>query len=150
MEGENNIVGRSKTAIIIFTIIWASMGLKYLGTTFIDGCIFIILGLICIYIFILIVRACRYGYIVERWKEKKRNNIITATVTKIENGLMNKSQIETSSLECVGIDSKGKRYKFHVNDVIGKFIVKEGETVQVKVEQNNWKNYQIMLNNIVK
>lgn len=83
-------------------------------------------------------------------EEKKRNNIITATVTKIENGLMNKSQIETSSLECVGIDSKGKRYKFHVNDVIGKFIVKEGETVQVKVEQNNWKNYQIMLNNIVK
>ncbi len=82
-------------------------------------------------------------------KESKRNFIVIATVTKVENMIWKYSQVEDASLECEYTDQKGKVHIFKVSGVIGKFNVKKGDTVQVLVEPNKWSNYQIVLNGIV-
>lgn len=81
--------------------------------------------------------------------ESKRNLIVEATVTKVENMIWKYSQVEDATLECEYIDQKGKVHIFKVSGIIGKFNVKVGDTVQVAVEPNKWSNYQILLNDIV-
>lgn len=82
-------------------------------------------------------------------KEERRNTVITAKVTKVNNMMWVKKRTYDCDLYCEKVDENGRKYEFKAEGVNAKFKVKEGDLVSVVVETGNWSNYQIILVDIV-
>ena len=77
------------------------------------------------------------------------NIVITAKVTKVNNMMWAKKKLYDSDLECESSNENGEKYVFKIQGVKAKFKVREGDNVNVLVEEGNWSNYQILLADIV-
>ena len=124
----------------------------YMGTDIFRGVIVVIVGLLIVIMLLYIrriIKGNRVSLFLEELRAKKREMLVDATVTKVENMIWKYSQVEDATLECEYTDHMGKLHVFKASGIIGKFKVKIGDTVQVVVEPNKWSNYQILLKDIV-
>ena len=79
----------------------------------------------------------------------KCTKLINATVLKVyqSHEKDNGDIIDYFAVKCEYIDSQGKRYIFRSKKVVGVGKLKKGDSISVKVNEKNYHNYIVLLNN---
>ena len=137
---------------IILLMIGLGIAISYLGTDMLIA-LGVILGGVSITFLLLFFRRIlsrnQINEHIRQKKENRRNTVITAKVTKVNNMMWAKKKLYDSDLECECSNENGEKYVFKIQGVKAKFKVREGDNVNVLVEEGNWTNYQILLADIV-
>lgn len=63
------------------------------------------------------------------------------------NGFKNKDIYNYFAVKCEYIDPQGKKYVFRSKKIVGIGKLKKGDSISVKVDERNYHNYIVLLNN---
>lgn len=79
----------------------------------------------------------------------KCTKIIIATVLKVyqSHERSNEDVIDYFAVKCEYIDPQGKKYVFRSKKIVGIGKLKKGDSISVKVDERNYRNYIVLLNN---
>lgn len=79
----------------------------------------------------------------------KCTKIIIATVLKVyqSHERSNEDVIDYFAVKCEYISPQGKKYVFRSKKIVGIGKLKKGDSISVKVDERNYRNYIVLLNN---
>lgn len=142
----NEIIGRRHKVVLFISAIAALMFKRP------EGCL-ILLGYFIIFLGVVLLTAK------DKMKKKRddakallaerRSKQLVCIITKIENELDTIEYMEKVRINCEYLEPNGKRYRFKSEKVLGITECKNGDTINVLVDPQDYNNYYVQIQEVV-